>query len=146
MKVWATALLAGTTAVALAGCADMSGRRTATPIAAVAAPTTCVQTTIPIYFAEASDRLTSPALQALSAAASQMQGCRIREVVVVGLTQGEDTPANRQLSENRALQVTRALAAQNLPQPRIEAYSGTAAQGAQPLQRRTEVMIFPEGG
>lgn len=126
---------------ALAGCAGMAERTASVP--AVAAPSACQQTTIPIYFAEASDQLTAPALQALSAAASQLQGCAIREVVVVGLTQGADTPANRQLSENRALQVTRAVAAQNLPAPRIEAFAGSAGGGAEPLQRRTEVMIIP---
>lgn len=141
MTVRGMALATGALTLALAGCAGMRERPASVP--AVAAPTVCQQTTIPIYFAEASDSLTGPALQALSAAASQMQGCTIREVVVVGLSQGADNAANRQLSENRALQVTRALAAQNLPAPRIEAFAGSAGGGPQPLQRRTEILIIP---
>lgn len=129
----------GAAALSAAGCANMN----AGPRQAVATPSACVQTSIPIYFAEASDRLTPAAMQALSAAASPLRGCAIREVVVVGLTQGDDTPANRQLSESRALQVTRALTAQGLPAPRIDAYAGPAAAGATPLQRRTEVTIVP---
>lgn len=135
-------MMAAAAVLTTAGCASMNSA----PRQAVATPSVCVQTAIPIYFAEASDRLTPAAMQALSAAASPLRGCAIREVVVVGLTQGEDTPANRQLSESRALQVTRALTAQGLPAPRIEAYAGPADAGATPLQRRTEVMIYPAGG
>ncbi len=113
--------------------------------AAVVEPTACTQTTIPVYFQEGSDRLTPAALQSLAQATAPLRACRIREVVVVGLTQGAANAANQQLSENRALQVTRALAAQGLPSPRVEAFAGGAPGSQEPLQRRTEVIIFPEG-
>lgn len=110
----------------------------------MASASACVQTTIPVYFREASDQLTPAALQALASATQPLRSCRIREVVVVGLTQGEASPANLQLSENRALQVTRALAAQGLPAPRVEAFAGGSPGSVEPLQRRTEVTVFPE--
>lgn len=139
----AGAILMG--AAALAGCAQRS-LPAAIPVSAVAATNLCVGTTIPIYFEEGSDRLTAPALQALSSATQPLQQCRIREVVVVGLTQGDPTPANQQLSENRALQVTRALAAQGMPAPRVEAFAGAAPGSAEPMQRRTEIIVVPEPG
>jgi len=140
-----TGLILGGATLTAAGCAMDRRLPEAMPAAPMSSAAACVQTTIPVYFQEASDRLTPAAMQALASSTAPLRSCRIREVVVVGLTQGQDNAANRRLSENRALQVTRALAAQGLPSPRIEAFAGGTPGSPEPLQRRTEVTIFPEG-
>lgn len=101
-----------------------------------------------VYFGENSDRLTEAARSAIGLTATQLQGCRIDAVQVLGLasaTGGAD--ANLDLSQRRAVAVAEALAAAGWPAPVFEVAAAgdtgaVAANGVnEPLRRRTEVVV-----
>ncbi|MGC1301927.1 MAG: OmpA family protein [Caulobacteraceae bacterium] len=104
--------------------------------------------TFPIYFAEYSDQLTVSAQKVLSTVASQVRGCRIGYVSVLGLTDTKGAPAdNLELSKRRANVVAAALQSAGLPAPKFE-IRGIGEVGALgpdgrpvPLHRKTEVAI-----
>ncbi len=137
-------ILAG--AAALAGCGWTPGLRDRAEI--VAEPSPCGVKRFDVYFAENEARLTSAALQAIGLTATQLQGCDIRRVQVVGLASATGTVAtNLNLSERRALAVAEALEAAGWPAPAFElgavgdAGATTAAGTNEPLRRRTEVVV-----
>ena len=116
----------------------------------VSAPTTCADQRFDIYFAEAQARLTESARDAIGLYAARLQSCEIKAVRVLGLASATgDSAANRDLSERRAVAVTDALAAAGwlLPVFTLEAEGDagavTADGVAQPLRRRTEVVVRP---
>ncbi len=134
----------GLAALALGACTTTAPTREAL----VADPTACTAKRFDIYFAENQSGLTDAARSAIGLTATQLQGCRIRTVRVVGLssaTGGAD--ANQALSEQRALSVAEALVAAGWPTPAFElAAAGdtgatTATGVAEPLRRRTEVLV-----
>ncbi len=136
-------LLAGAGVLAIAGCAETGSRG---PL--VAEPNACAPQKFDIYFREGEARLTDPALHAIGLTATQLQGCDIRKVEVVGLADASGGPdANLDLSERRALAVTEALAAAGWPAPAFslvaagESGSVAADGAAEPMRRRTEVLV-----
>ncbi len=116
--------------------------------ALVTTPGACATRRFDIYFNEKADRLTSPALEAIGLTATQLQGCRITSVKVLGLASGTGAAdTNQDLSERRALAVAEALTAAGWPAPAFE-ISAAGDTGAvspdgvqEPLRRRTEVLV-----
>lgn len=138
-------LTAGTAAIALAGCSSTgpTGRD-----ALVAPSPACAVKRFDVYFAEDQAALTDAARTAIGLTATQLQGCRIRAVRVLGLASATGgSEANRSLSERRALAVAEALVAAGWPAPafELEAAGDTGATtpsgAAEPLRRRTEVLV-----
>ena len=116
--------------------------------ALVTTPSACAAKRFDVYFNEHQDRLTSPALEAIGLTATQLQGCRITAVKVLGLASATGaTDVNQDLSERRALAVAEALTAAGWPAPAFDiAAAGdagaTTPDGVQePLRRRTEVLV-----
>lgn len=116
--------------------------------ALVTTPDACAARRFDVYFNENRDRLTSPALEAIGLTATQLQGCRITSVKVLGLASGTGAAdTNLDLSERRALAVAEALTAAGWPVPAFEITAAGDAgavspDGVQePLRRRTEVLV-----
>ncbi len=137
--------LAGLAATVVAGCGLARG---VDRHELVAEPTACAPQRFEVYFAEGEAQLTHPALQAIGLTATQLQGCDIRRVQVVGLADPSGgVDANFELSERRALAVTEALTAAGWPAPAFEigaaGESGATTPGGavQPMRRRTEVLV-----
>jgi peptidoglycan-associated lipoprotein len=131
--------------LALAACATDRGPARE---AIVATPTNCQPQKFEVYFAEGEARLTETARQAIGLTATQLQGCDIQRVQVIGLADASGgASANQSLSERRAKAVAEALAAAGWPTPVFEVAAAgdqgaTAAPGvAEPLRRRTEVLV-----
>ncbi len=137
---------AGLAALAAAGCGWTPGVRDRDAL--VAEPSHCADKRFEVYFAEGEARLTTPALQAIGLTATQLQGCDIRSVKVVGLADAQGgTGANLTLSQRRAQAVAEALAAAGWPTPAFDVVAvgdegAVTAQGAnEPMRRRTEVVV-----
>lgn len=136
--------LVGAGVLAAAGCAETPWTRDAL----VAEPSVCAPQRFDVYFREGEARLTDPALHAIGLTATQLQGCDIRSVRVIGLADATGGPdANLDLSERRAVAVTEALAAAGWPAPAFslvaagESGSVTAGGAEEPMRRRTEVLV-----
>lgn len=132
-------------AVAVSGCA-MTGTPSRDEL--VATPNPCAAKRFDIYFAENADTLTDAARTAIGLTATQLQGCQIRSVQVLGLADATGAAAgNQSLSERRALAVAQALTAAGWPAPAFElAAAGdvgavTTTGAEEPLRRRTEVLV-----
>jgi peptidoglycan-associated lipoprotein len=141
-----TIIAAGMLATMVAGCGWTPGMRDRADL--VVEPSACAPTRFEVYFAEGEARLTQPALQTIGLTATQLQGCEIRSVNVVGLSDAQGgAVANQTLSERRAVAVAEALAAAGWPRPAFEVH-GVGDQGAtttdganEPMRRRTEVVV-----
>lgn len=136
---------AATLAVSLSGCANM-GSPSRDEL--VSTPNPCAARRFDIYFAENADTLTDAARTAIGLTATQLQGCQIRSVQVLGLADATGAAAqNQSLSERRALAVAEALTAAGWPAPAFQlaaagdAGAVTAAGAEEPLRRRTEVLV-----
>lgn len=141
-----TIVIAGLAGLTVAGCGWTPGMRDRSEL--VAEPSQCAPKRFEVYFSEGEARLTQPALQAIGLNATQLQGCDIRSVRVVGLADAQGGhAANQSLSERRAVAVAEALVAAGWPTPAFEVMAGgdagaVTAQGAnEPLRRRTEVLV-----
>jgi peptidoglycan-associated lipoprotein len=135
----------GAAALALASCSTMG---TSSRDELVAEPSVCAAKRFDIYFAEDQAQLTDAARTAIGLTATQLQGCQIRTVRVLGLASSTGSAeANQSLSERRALAVAEALVAAGWPTPAFElAAAGdqgatTSTGVAEPLRRRTEVLV-----
>ncbi len=114
----------------------------------VATPSPCSDDHFPVYFAEGSDQLSSPARQLIAAKARELKACHVKGVRVVGLADATGTPdANLTLSQRRARRVAEALAGSGLPAPAFEVRAA-GAEGAvrrngqeEPVRRRAEVYL-----
>jgi len=114
----------------------------------VSDPAACAARRFEVYFAQDQARLTTAAREAISLTATQLQGCDVTRVQVLGLADARSGTAavNQSLSERRARSVAEALAAAGLPAPAFEV-AAAGAEGAvingvnDPLRRRTEVVI-----
>lgn len=140
-----TIVIAGLAALMAAGCGWTPGMKRS---ALVAEPSPCAAKRFEVYFAEGEARLTQPALQAIGLTATQLQGCEISAVKVVGLSDASGgAAANQDLSERRAVAVTEALVAAGWPTPAFEvvavgdAGAVTADGTHEPMRRRTEVLV-----
>jgi len=148
MKYGAVLAIAGLGAVVgLSGC-EMSRGMFRDRSDLVATPPACAAQRFEIYFADGEARLTEPARQAIGMTATQLQGCDIRAVRVLGLADARGgAAANLSLSERRAQTVAQALTGAGWPAPVFEVSaagdSGAAtADGVrEPLRRRTEVLV-----
>ncbi len=116
--------------------------------AVVTEPSPCTAKRFEVYFADSEARLTEPARQAIGLTAAQLQGCDIRKVQVMGLSDARGgATANQSLSERRALAVAEALTAAGWPAPvfDLDAVGDEGAVDAsgvrEPMRRRTEVLI-----
>lgn len=133
-------------ALAMAGCAVTPGIRDRSDL--VVEPDACGPKRFDIYFSDGEARLTEAARHAIGLTATQLQGCEIRKVNVVGLADARGGPvANLDLSERRALAVAEALEAAGWPSPVFslivagESGSTTASGASEPMRRRTEVLV-----
>lgn len=114
----------------------------------VAEPSACTTKRFEVYFAEGEARLTDVARQAIGLTATQLQGCRIDKVQVIGLADASGGhSANQTLSERRAIAVVEAFEAAGWPAPVFDV-DGVGDQGAvmpggvnEPMRRRTEVLV-----
>jgi len=138
-------VLLGLTAVAVSGCA-MTGFKN--PSDLVVEPSACTAKRFEVYFADSEARLTESARQAIGMTAAQLQGCDIRKVQVVGLSDARGgSEANQSLSERRAMAVAEALTAAGWPAPAFDVDAvgdeGAVADSGvrEPMRRRTEVLI-----
>src|SRR5579875_609010 len=94
----AVALACVSAGLLLSACADMGPRASR-----VATARACADVTFPVYFEKGSDQLTAPARQELAYAASQVKGCKLGEVEVLGLADADGPEArNLELSKRRA--------------------------------------------
>ena len=130
--------------LAVAGCAETPWSRGDL----VAEPSACAPQRFDIYFRDGEAQLTDAARHAIGLTATQLQGCDIRKVDVIGLADARGGPdANLDLSERRAVAVREALEAAGWPAPAfslmVAGESGSvAADGAsEPMRRRTEVVV-----
>ena len=130
--------------LAVAGCAETPWSRGDL----VAEPSACAPQRFDIYFRDGEAQLTDAARHAIGLTATQLQGCDIRKVDVIGLADARGGPdANLDLSERRAVAVREALEAAGWPAPAfslmVAGESGSvAADGASvPMRRRTEVLV-----
>ena len=133
-------------ALAVAGCALTPGVRDRSAV--VVEPNACTPQRFAVYFRDGEAGLTDAARHAIGLTATQLQGCEIRKVNVIGLTDARGGPtANLDLSERRALAVTEALEAAGWPSPVFslivagESGSVTADGASEPMRRRTEVLV-----
>ena len=114
----------------------------------VAEPSACTTKRFEVYFAEGEARLTDVARQAIGLTATQLQGCRIDKVQVIGLADASGGhSANQTLSERRAIAVVEAFEAAGWPAPVFDV-DGVGDQGAampggvnEPMRRRTDVLV-----
>lgn len=127
-----------------AGCATQPETREAL----VAETPQCAAHRFDIYFAEGQARLTSDAAEAIRLAGERMRPCRIETVRVLGLADATGaSDANLSLSQQRARTTAQALASAGFPAPAFEVAAGgdqnavTDAGAAEPLRRRTEIVI-----
>lgn len=137
-------VLVGGLALLVAGCSLAPTMRRSD---LVAEPTACIAKRFEVYFAEGEARLTDVARQAIGLTATQLQGCRIDKVQVIGLADASGgATANQSLSERRAVAVAEALAAAGWPAPAFDV-GGVGDEGAtsagvnEPMRRRTEVLV-----
>lgn len=135
-------------AVATAGLSGCGVTRFMDRSAVVAEPSPCTTKRFEVYFADSEARLTEPARQAIGMTAAQLQGCDIRKVQVLGLSDARGgATANQSLSERRAQAVAEALTAAGWPAPAFDVDAGgeegavTDAGVREPMRRRTEVVI-----
>ena len=138
-------LAGGLAALALAGC---STTRAPSRDELVAEPPACAAKRFDIYFAEDQASLTDAARTAIGLTATQLQGCQIKAVRVLGLASSTGSAdVNQALSEQRAIAVAEALAAAGWPAPAFEVVAAgdqgatTSSGVAEPLRRRTEVLV-----
>ena len=130
--------------LAVAGCAGTPWERADL----VAEPSVCAPQRFDVYFRDSEAVLTDAARHAISVTATQLQGCEIRKVSVIGLADARGGPeANLDLSERRAVAVKEALEAAGWPAPVFslvvagESGSTTTAGASEPMRRRTEVLV-----
>jgi len=145
-RTWGWMAVVGLGAV-LAGCSGgmgMFGDREAL----VATPSACTSHRFEVYFAEGEARLTPAAREAIGMTATQLQGCDIRKVQVLGLADASGgSSANLTLSERRARAVAEALQGAGWPAPAFDVEAigdegAVTAEGTQePMRRRTEVLV-----
>ncbi len=116
--------------------------------AVVTEPSACAARRFEVYFADSEARLTESARQAIGMTAAQLQGCEIRKVQVIGLSDARGgATANLSLSESRARAVAEALTAAGWPTPAFDV-EALGDEGAvtdngvrEPMRRRTEVLV-----
>ena len=116
--------------------------------AVVTEPSACAARRFEVYFADSEARLTESARQAIGMTAAQLQGCEIRKVQVIGLSDARGgATANLSLSESRARAVAEALTAAGWPAPAFDV-DAVGDEGAvtdngvrEPMRRRTEVLV-----
>lgn len=135
-------------AAAAAGLSGCGVTRFMDRSAVVTEPSPCTAKRFEVYFADSEARLTESARQAIGMAAAQLQGCDIRKVQVLGLSDARGgATANQDLSERRARAVAEALTAAGWPAPAfdVEAVGDEGAVTAggvrEPMRRRTEVLV-----
>ena len=146
MKPVFTIAAVGGLILALGGCSTPGLYKTRGDL--VSNPAACAAKRFEVYFDQDQARLTSAAREAISLTATQLQGCDVTKIQVLGLADARSgtAAANQSLSERRARSVAEALAAAGLPAPAFEV-AAAGAEGAvvngvnDPLRRRTEVVI-----
>ena len=114
VQVLGTMAIALAAPIALSACNGLLDRDNETAL--VAAPSPCHATQFEVYFADSQAHLTDAARQTISLYATQLQGCEIGGVRVLGLADARGgATANQSLSERRAQAVAEALTAAGWP-------------------------------
>lgn len=140
---------AAAAALALAGCAGMGGSSPAAGGGRAAVRSRCADESFPIYFARGSAELTDPARTVIASASNRIAGCRVTAVDVRGIALPDEAgaAADTGLTQNRADNVARALAAAGLPAPAFDVQIAGSSRPPmrpnrrEPLARRTEVVL-----
>lgn len=140
------AVVGGLALALLASCSTPSAYKQRSDL--VTNPAACAAKRFEVYFDQDQARLTMAAREAISLTATQLQGCDVTKIQVLGLADARSgtAAANQTLSEQRARSVAEALAGVGLPAPAFEV-AGGGADGAKtegvndPMRRRTEVLI-----
>lgn len=134
------AVLIGTAALTLGGCGTVSG------FYRVAAPKTCQDLTVAIYFQRDSATVTREAKAVLKGAGDRARGCVLGEVDVLGLADATGDPdVNLDLSRKRAEAVRLAVIKLGFTTVNFkvgaagEAGATTASGADRPLRRRADV-------
>ncbi len=133
--------------LSLAGCGSLGGSAPAPGRAAVSGR--CADESFPIYFARGSAELTEPARTVIASASSRIAGCRITAVDVRGISLPDEAGARADaaITQSRADNVARALAAAGLPAPAFDVQIAGSSRPPmrpnrrEPLARRTEVVL-----
>ena len=132
--------------LAVAGCAGPPWMRDRSEL--VSEPSVCAPQRFEVYFRDSEAGLTDSARNAIAMTATQLQGCDIRKVDVIGLADARGgATANMDLSQRRALAVAEALEAAGWPSPAFtlvgagDTGSVTVAGANEPMRRRTEVLV-----
>ncbi len=141
----AAVLTLGAAVAALGACASPSTPK----MSRLAARTRCADESFPIYFARGSAELTEPARQVIGSASGRIAGCRVTAVDVRGIAAPDapGTAADGGLTQSRADNVAKALAAAGLPAPAFDVELANSSRPAgrpgrnEPLPRRTEVVL-----
>ena len=141
MKPIATrCLLAVATLAGLAGCATQHR------VVATASP--CQNTTVTLYFESGSETLTSAGQQIVGLTAKRLQGCRVRELSLVGLADPSGSAqVNLALSQHRADNVLSAFVKAGLPVPKYTLLAAgqkgavTASGAVEPVRRQVDVTV-----
>lgn len=140
------AIVGGLTVSLLASCAAPGAYKQRSDL--VTDPAACGAKRFEVYFDQDQAGLTTAAREAISLTATQLQGCDVTKIQVLGLADARSgtAAANQSLSERRARSVAEALAGAGLPAPAFE-IAAAGADGAKvrgvndPMRRRTEVLI-----
>jgi len=132
--------------LALAVGAGLAGCNTARPLVASSSP--CQNTTVTLYFESGSEMLTDAGKQIVGLTAKRLQGCKVRELSLVGLADPTGSPqVNLTLSQHRADNVLTAFVHAGLPVPKYNLVAAgqkgavTSSGAVEPLRRQVDVTV-----
>ena len=132
--------------LALAAGAALAGCNTARPLVTSSSP--CQNTTVTLYFESGSETLTDAGNQIVGLTAKRLQGCKVRELSLVGLADPSGSAqVNLTLSQHRADNVLTAFVHAGLPVPKYTLVAAgqkgavTANGAVEPLRRQVDVTV-----
>ncbi len=132
--------------LALAVGAGLAGCNTARPLVASSSP--CQNTTVTLYFESGSEMLTDAGKQIVGLTAKHLQGCKVRELSLVGLADPTGSAqVNLTLSQHRADNVLTAFVHAGLPVPKYNLVAAgqkgavTSNGAVEPLRRQVDVTV-----
>ena len=132
--------------LALAVGAGLAGCNTTRPLLASSSP--CQNTTVTLYFESGSEALTDAGKQIVGLTAKHLQGCKVRELSLVGLADPTGSAqVNLTLSQHRADNVLTAFVHAGLPVPKYNLVAAgqkgamTSNGAVEPLRRQVDVTV-----
>jgi outer membrane protein OmpA-like peptidoglycan-associated protein len=104
---------------AAAACAALAGCQSVQNVQRVVSSSPCRDTKVTFYFETSSETLTTAGQQIVSLTAKRLQGCKVKELSLVGLADPAGSPEiNLTLSKHRADNVLEAFVRAGLPVPK----------------------------